>query len=104
MAYVEKDLTTQSRILLNVEDLHQEAKYLLKPSMYDFCAAGADDQQTFRRIKLRPRVFIDVSSHTMENSENCQTQILNSRSSFPFIIAPTASDILKKLKHVVIKH
>ena len=57
-----------SRILLNLEDYHQEAKKKLNSMTYDFYSAGSDDQltlidnqQAYRRIKLRPKVLIDVS-------------------------------------------
>ena len=88
-----------SRILVNVEDYQQQAKEKLKPMIYEFYCTGADDQftladnqQAFRRIKLRPKVLIDVSAHSIEDSVSCQTRVLNSSTtiSFPCIIAPTA--------------
>ncbi|CAF1440660.1 unnamed protein product [Adineta ricciae] len=91
--------------LLNVEDYHQQAKEKLDKMIYDFYSTGSDDQLTlidnqesFQRIKLRPKVLIDVSSHQRENSLNCQTQLLQSTAtiSFPCIIAPTA---LHRLAH-----
>ena len=96
---VEQSSAKQSRALLNVEHYHQEAKGKLEQTIYDFYSTGSDDQLTlmdnqeaFRRIKLRPKILIDVSSHSIENSMNCQTQLLNSTTtiSFPCIIAPTA--------------
>ncbi len=95
----EKCLAKQPRALLNVEDYHQEAKGKLQKMTYDFYSNGSDDQltlidnqQAFRRIKLRPRILIDVSSHSTANSTSCQTQVLNSTTtiSFPCIIAPTS--------------
>ncbi|UJR32541.1 hypothetical protein I4U23_020003 [Adineta vaga] len=96
------------RALLNIEDYHQRAKDKLSPMIYDFYSTGADDQLTlidnvhaFRRIKLRPKVLIDVSSHSMKDSINCQTRLLNSMvtSSFPCIIAPTALHRLANDEH-----
>ena len=87
------------RALLNIEDYHQRAKGKLQQMAYDYYSTGADDhltvldnQQAFRRIKLRPKILVDVSSHLAENSINCQTQLLNSTAKIPFpcIIAPTA--------------
>src|SRR3954469_22448042 len=101
----EKHLSKPLRALLNVEDYHQQAKGKLQKMIYDFYSTGSDDQltlidnqQAFRRIKLRPKVLIDVSAHSRENSISCQTQVLNSSAtiSFPCIIAPTA---LHRLAH-----
>ncbi len=97
-----------SRVLLNLEDYRQQAKEKLQPMIYDFYSTGSDDQltlldnqQAFRRIKLRPKVLIDVSSHSIENSVSCQTQVLNSTTtiSFPCIIAPTALHRLANSEH-----
>lgn len=97
-----------TRTLLNVEDFHQQAKGRLQPMVYDYYSTGADDlltlvdnQQAFRRIKLRPKVLIDVSSHSARNSINCQTQVLNSTAtiSFPCIIAPTALHRMANYEH-----
>ncbi|CAF3586186.1 unnamed protein product [Rotaria sp. Silwood1] len=92
----EMSLVQPKQARLNVEDYHQEAKMILPKMIYDFYSTGSDDhltlidnQQAFRRIKLRPKVLIDVSSHS---AVNCQTQLLNATTtiSFPCIIAPTA--------------
>jgi 4-hydroxymandelate oxidase len=104
----EKLLTKPPRVLLNVEDYHQQAKKKLKPMIYDFYSTGSDDQltlidnlQAFRRIKLRPKILIDVSSHSTVNSISCQTKVLNSTItiSFPCIIAPTALQRLANSEH-----
>ncbi len=104
----EKCLTNSRRHLLNVEDYHQQAKEKLPPMIYDFYSTGSDDQltlmdnqQAFRRIKLRPKILIDVSSHSTVNSINCQTSLLNSSTtiSFPCIIAPTALHRLANIEH-----
>ena len=96
------------RLLVNVEDYHKKAKEKLPSMIYDFISTGSDDQltlidnqQSFRRIKLRPKILIDVSSHSTINSISCQTQLLNSTvtSSFPCIIAPTALHRLMNNEH-----
>jgi isopentenyl diphosphate isomerase/L-lactate dehydrogenase-like FMN-dependent dehydrogenase len=87
-----------SRILLNVEDYHQAAKEKLSKMAYDYYRSGADDEITlheniaaYRRIKLRPKVFVDVSHHST-NSDSCSVTLLNGQTtcSFPVLIAPTA--------------
>lgn len=87
-----------SRILLNVEDYHQAAKEKLPKMAYDYYRSGADDELTlqenvaaFRRIKLRPSVFVDVSHHGT-NPNSCSVSLLNGQTtcSFPVLIAPTA--------------
>ncbi|CAF1071392.1 unnamed protein product [Rotaria sordida] len=104
----EMSLTQPIRALLNVEDYHQQAKGKLSQMIYDFYSTGSDDQltlidnqQAFRRIKLRPKILIDVSSHSAINSISCQTQLLNSTMtiSFPCIIAPTALHRLANGEH-----
>jgi 4-hydroxymandelate oxidase len=108
MQDVVKKEEKSSRALLNVEDYHQQAKEKLPPMIYDFYSTGADDQltlidnqQVFRRIKLRPKILIDVSSHSTVNSISCQTKVLNSTTtiSFPCIIAPTALHRLANSEH-----
>src|SRR3984957_13160580 len=104
----EKSLTKPPRALLNVEDYHQRAKEKLPQMIYDFYSTGSDDQltlidnqQAFRRIKLRPKVLIDVSSHLTLDSISCKTQILNSTTtiSFPCMIAPSALHGLANREH-----
>jgi isopentenyl diphosphate isomerase/L-lactate dehydrogenase-like FMN-dependent dehydrogenase len=87
-----------SRILLNVEDYHQAAKAVLPKMTYDYYRSGADDELTlqenvhaYRRIKLRPRVFVDVSHHDKQ-SDSFSVRLLNGRTkcAYPVLIAPTA--------------
>jgi 4-hydroxymandelate oxidase len=87
-----------SRILLNVEDYHQAAKEKLPKMAYDYYRSGADDELTlqenvaaYRRIKLNPKVFVDVSHHST-NPNSCSVTLLNGQTtcSFPVLIAPTA--------------
>ena len=104
----EKSQKKTSRVLLNIEDYHQQAKEKLSKMFYDFYRTGSDDQETmidnqqaFRRIKLRPKVLIDVSSHLTLDSISCKTQILNSTTtiSFPCMIAPSALHGLANREH-----
>ncbi|CAF4610008.1 unnamed protein product [Rotaria sp. Silwood1] len=76
--------------------------------IYDFYCTGSDDQVTlvdnqlaYRRIKLRPKIFVDVSSHAALSSVNRHTKLLNSSVtiSFPCIIAPTALHHLANREH-----
>ena len=108
MAMQDIDKIKSPRALLNVEDYHQQAKEKLSQMTYDYYRTGSDDQltlidnqQAFRRIKLRPKVLIDVSSHSTINSISCQTRVLNSSAtiSFPCIIAPTALHRLANSEH-----
>ncbi|CAF2333212.1 unnamed protein product [Rotaria sp. Silwood2] len=87
-----------SRVLLNIEDYHQVAKEKLSKMAYDYYRSGADDELTlkdnidaYRRIKLRPRVFVDVSHHDI-NPNSCSVTLLNGQTtcSLPILIAPTA--------------
>jgi (S)-2-hydroxy-acid oxidase len=96
------------RRLLNIEDYHRRAKQILPQMAYDFYRTGSDDQVTladnqlaYRRIKLRPKIFVDVSSHSPSNSMNRHTKLLNSSVtiSFPCIIAPTALHRLANPEH-----
>ncbi|CAF0974386.1 unnamed protein product [Adineta steineri] len=104
-----QNINTKSyRALLNIEDYHQRAKEKLSQMAYDYYSSGSDDQITltdnqeaFRRIKLLPKILIDVSENLTTNSISCKTQILNSTTTipFPFIIAPTAFHRLANDEH-----
>jgi isopentenyl diphosphate isomerase/L-lactate dehydrogenase-like FMN-dependent dehydrogenase len=79
----------KERVLLNIEDYHQRAKEKLPRMFYDYYNTGSDDQLTlldniesFRRIKIRPKILVDVSS---DFTSRCSTKI-----PFPILIAPTA--------------
>ncbi len=87
-----------SRIMLNIEDFHQVAKGKLTKMAYDYYRSGADDELTlqeninaYRRVKLRPRMFVDVSHHGVD-SNSLGVTLLNGQTkcSFPVLIAPTA--------------
>lgn len=89
---MEKNLTKSPEILLNVEDYHKQAKEKLGEMIYNYYNTGSDDQLTlfdnkesFRRIKLCPKMLLDVSLNSTEVNLNNGIKI-----SFPCIIAPTA--------------
>eukprot|EP00871_Galdieria_phlegrea_P002076 jgi/Galph1/286/GphlegSOOS_G5026.1 len=76
---------------VNLFEFEALAKRKLPKMVYDYYSSGADDQYTlqdnieaFRRLRLRPRVLIDISA------QDISTTILGIPSSFPLVIAPTA--------------
>lgn len=80
-------------MLLSVEDYHKVAKKKLSKLAYDYYASGSDDQVTladniksFKKIKLLPRVMVDVSKI------NTKVSLLDGKHmiDFPILIAPTA--------------
>jgi len=79
------------RELLNVWDFERAAEEKLEPDAFDYFAGGAGDELTlaenvaaFRRIKLRPRVLVDVTEVTAE------IDLLGQRLSMPILVAPMA--------------
>lgn len=77
--------------LFNIEDYHEQAKKFLPKMVYDYYKSGADDEITlnenrkdYTKIKLIPRVLIDV------NNLNTAITVLGQKISFPIIVAPTA--------------
>jgi 4-hydroxymandelate oxidase len=80
-----------SEMLISLRDFEQAAAERLPPMAYDYYASGADDEHTLRdsehaygRIRLRPRVLVDVSRRSMEST------VLGRRVAFPVLVAPTA--------------
>ena len=78
--------------LVNVFDYEKLAQTRIAPPLWDFFQGGSDDEVTmrncraaFERIKLRPRVLVDVS--TIDTS----TSVLGTPVSMPLLIAPMAS-------------
>ncbi|MCL7046147.1 hypothetical protein MKW94_029592, partial [Papaver nudicaule] len=76
---------------VNVCEIQELAKQVLPKMHYDFFTGGAEDEHTlrenveaFRRITLRPRVLIDVSSVKLS------TNILGCDMSSPIMVAPIA--------------
>jgi isopentenyl diphosphate isomerase/L-lactate dehydrogenase-like FMN-dependent dehydrogenase len=77
--------------LINVFDYEMLAEERMDPVHWDFYAGGSDDEVTaranqtdFARIRLRPRVLVDVSTCDM------RTSVLGAPVSMPILIAPTA--------------
>ncbi|MGH2493508.1 MAG: alpha-hydroxy acid oxidase [Ktedonobacteraceae bacterium] len=77
---------------VNVFEYEAIAQAKMEPALWDFFQGGSDDEVTmrncraaFERIKLRPRVLVDVSSIDMRSS------VLGTPVSMPVLIAPTAS-------------
>jgi 4-hydroxymandelate oxidase len=71
------------------------APQFLSPMAWDYYASGAGDEitlqencQAFDRLKLRPRMLVDVSRRTL------QTQILGQFLSAPILVAPMAFQCL----------
>lgn len=81
--------------LLNLFDFELAAKDFLSTPAYDYYAGGAADEKTlkescdaFDRIKLRPRVMVDVHSRSLA------TTVLGQSMSMPVMIAPMAFQAL----------
>ncbi|XP_057867695.1 peroxisomal (S)-2-hydroxyacid oxidase GLO4 isoform X1 [Cryptomeria japonica] len=82
---------------VNVSEFSELARQVLPKMVYDYYAGGAEDEWTlkqniaaFQRIRLRPRVLVDVSRVDLS------TSILGFKISSPIMIAPTG---LHKLAH-----
>ncbi len=78
--------------LVNVFDYEKLAQARMAPPLWDYYQGGSDDEVTmrecraaFERIKLRPRVLVDVSAIDM----HCE--VLGTPVSMPLLIAPMAS-------------
>ncbi|PWT73705.1 MAG: alpha-hydroxy-acid oxidizing enzyme [Chloroflexi bacterium] len=82
---------------INVFDYEPLARRRIEPSAWDYYRSGSDDEVTlranreaFQRIRLRPRVLVDVT--------RCETStsVLDIPVSMPILLAPTA---FHKLAH-----
>ena len=76
---------------INISDYEALARAHMEPANWDFYAGGSDDEITlranrtaFERIRLRPRVLVDV------NVCDVRTTVLGTPVSMPILIAPTA--------------
>jgi len=78
---------------VNVFEYEALAQTRMDPACWDFYQGGSDDEVTlranrtaFERIRLRPRVLVDVSASTLD----MRTIVLGTAVSMPILIAPTA--------------
>ncbi len=76
---------------INVRDFEELAATRLEATAWDYYRGGAEDEVTlhanlaaFERVRLRPRVLVDVSS------VNASTTVLGTSVSMPVLVAPTA--------------
>ena len=76
---------------MNIRDLERHAEEILDPGVFGYFAGGACDELTlddniaaFRRLRLLPRVLVDVS--TVDTS----TTVLGIPVAMPVIVAPVA--------------
>src|SRR6185295_6448940 len=75
---------------INIEDLRLAAKRRLPRAIFDFFDGGAEDEATlrdnraaFERVRLLPKVLVNVSSVSLK------AELLGKESSLPLAIAPT---------------
>jgi (S)-2-hydroxy-acid oxidase len=80
-----------SQELVNVDEFEAVAKIKLPKMVFDYFASGSEDEYTLRenrkafsRIRLRPRILVDVSS------VDTSTTVLGFRISMPIMVSPTA--------------
>jgi isopentenyl diphosphate isomerase/L-lactate dehydrogenase-like FMN-dependent dehydrogenase len=76
---------------VNIRELERRADEILEPGVFGYFAGGAGDEWTlnenvvaFARLRLRPRVLVDVS--TVDTS----TSVLGVRVAMPVVVAPVA--------------
>src|SRR2546421_11249900 len=80
---------------INLNDYEILAQTRMDPTAWDFYQGGSDDEVTlranraaFERIRLRPRMLVDVSTCEM------RTTVLGTPVSMPILIAPTGFQCL----------
>jgi 4-hydroxymandelate oxidase len=80
---------------INVFDYEVLARERLSPAVWDYYNGGSEDETTlranrtaFERLRLRPRVLVDVSTIAMH------TTLMGTPVSMPILIAPTAAHAL----------
>ena len=76
---------------MNIRDLERRAEEILDPGVFGYFAGGACDELTlnenvaaFRRLRLLPRVLVDVST------VDASTSVLGVPLAMPVIVAPVA--------------
>lgn len=77
---------------INLAEYERLAEQRIEPAAWDYFATGVADETTlaenraaFARIRLRPRVLVDVSTVGLN------TAVLGSRVSMPILVAPSAA-------------
>ena len=82
---------------INVFDYEAIARTKLPPAHWEYIKGGSDDEVTLRatrasleRIRLRPRVLVDVSANVLDT----RTSVLGTPISMPLMVAPTAMHCL----------
>ncbi|MBI3941453.1 MAG: alpha-hydroxy-acid oxidizing protein [Chloroflexi bacterium] len=82
---------------VNLFELEELAREKIPPEVWDYFAGGAEDEITlaenhraFQRVKLRPRLGVDVSKRDLS------TQLFGQKIGFPVLLAPTS---YQKLAH-----
>ncbi len=80
---------------INLADFEELARQRVEPGAWGYVAGGAEDELTlrenlaaYRRIRLLPRVLVDVSR------VDPATTVLGQRVAFPVLLAPTAFQAL----------
>ena len=80
---------------INLHDYEQAARDRLSQTVFEYYFGGAEDELTVRenrlawqRLKLRPRVLVDVSTRDLT------TTVLGQHVSFPLLTAPCAFNVL----------
>src|SRR5260370_5938626 len=78
---------------VNLFEYEALAQANMAPAFWDFYQGGSDDEVTlranraaFERIRLRPRVLVDVSTSALDT----RTTVLGTPVSMPVLVAPTA--------------
>jgi isopentenyl diphosphate isomerase/L-lactate dehydrogenase-like FMN-dependent dehydrogenase len=78
---------------VNVFEYEALAQAKMNPAFWDFYQGGSDDEVTlranrtaFERIRLRPRVLVDVSAGAL----NMRTTVLGTPVNMPVLVAPMA--------------
>jgi isopentenyl diphosphate isomerase/L-lactate dehydrogenase-like FMN-dependent dehydrogenase len=76
---------------VNIRGLERRAEEILEPGVFGYFAGGACDEVTlgenvaaFTRLRLRPRVLVDVSK------VDTSTSVLGTRVAMPVVVAPVA--------------
>ncbi len=82
---------------INIFEYEAIAQSKMDPAHWDFIHGGSDDEVTLRsnrasleRIRLRPRVLVDVSAKVLDT----RTSVLGTPVSMPLIVAPMAMHCL----------